>query len=193
MANAPTTRPPNRPWSDRRPPRGPATVPASRDDQKRIANLKKASAHLRSTGAPEELADTVDFVLTDEGARFLNRMRWGSVADGNPNLAMSVTPELRARLKALASENGKKLDQIVQEGFARYIDGTWVPPQPVKAKSGAGVEKVNLNIRTDAGQRTQLAQLKPARSAELGFKVADAWIALAWLLEEFGIDTEELL
>jgi hypothetical protein len=164
-------------------------VPAPRDD-KRIAKLRQASAHLRSTGAPD-LAEEVDFVLTDEGARFLNRMRWGTVADENPNLAISVTPELRARLKALASENGKKLDQILREGFDRYIAGEWLPPEPVKRSRG--VEKVNLNLRTDAGQRKRLRELKPERSEELGYQVPDAWIALAWLLEEFGLEAEDVL
>lgn len=190
MANAPT-RPPGHSRFGRRPPRGPVTVPASRDDDKqRIAKLHQASAHLRSTGAPE-LAAEVDFVLTDEGARFLNRLRWGTVADDNPNLAISVTPELRARLKALASENGKKLDQIVRDGFDRYIAGRWLPPEPMKRRRG--LEKVNLNLRTDAGQRQRLRELKAERSEELGFQVADAWIALAWLLEEFGLEAEDVL
>jgi hypothetical protein len=166
-------------------------VPVSRDDDKRIANLRQASAHLRSTGAPEELAQTVDFVLTEEGARFINRLRWGSVADDNPNLAMSVTPDLRARLKALASENGTTLEKVIREGFDRYITGRWLPPEPVKRRRG--VEKVNLNVRTDAGQRDKLRKLKDERSRELGFKVADAWIALAWLMEEFGIPDEDVL
>jgi hypothetical protein len=168
-------------------------VPVSRDNE-RIAKLRQASAHLRAGGpARPDLADEVDFVLTDEGARFLNRLRWGSVADQSPNLAMNVTPALRARLKALASENGKKLDQIVQEGFERYIAGTWLPPEPIKRPRGSGSETVNLNVRTDAGQREKLRQLKDERSRELGFKVADAWVALAWLLEEFGIPDEDVL
>jgi hypothetical protein len=165
-------------------------VPAPRDDDKRIAKLRQASAHLRSTGAPE-LAEEVDFVLTEDGARFLNRLRWGAVAEGQPNLAIGITPELRADLKALASENGKKLDQIVREGFDRYIAGTWLPPEPVKRTRG--LEKVNLNLRTDAGQRERLRELKPSRSEELGYQVADAWIALAWLLDEFGIAAEDVL
>jgi hypothetical protein len=167
-------------------------VPAPRDDDKRIAKLRQASAHLRAGGpARPELADEVDFLLTDEGARFLNRLRWGTVADENPNLAISVTPELRAQLKALASENGKKLDQIVREGFQRYIEGRFNPPEPVKRRRG--LEKVNLNLRTDGAQRERLRQLKAERSEELGFQVADAWIALAWLLDEFGINAEDVL
>lgn len=169
-------------------------MPVSRDNE-RIAKLRQASTHLRAGGpARPELADEVDFLLTEEGARFLNRLRWGAVAEQSPNLAMNVTPELRARLKALASENGKKLDQIVQEGFERYIAGTWMPPEPPpKRPRGSGSETVNLNIRTDAGQRDKLRQLKDQRSRELGFKVADAWVALAWLLEEFGLDAEDIL
>jgi hypothetical protein len=164
-------------------------VPVSRDNE-RIAKLRQASTHLRSTGAPE-LAEEVDFVLTEEGARFLNRLRWGAVADKNPNLAMSVTPEMRAQLKALASENGTTLEKVVREGFDRYIAGEWFPPEPVRRRAGGG--KVNLNIRTDAEQRESLRELKPQRSKQLGFKVADAWVALAWLLEEFGLEPEDVL
>ncbi|MEU1134442.1 hypothetical protein ABZ383_32055 [Streptomyces sp. NPDC005900] len=167
-------------------------MPVPRDDNQRIAGLQEVSAHLRQTGHPE-YADRVDFVLTDEGAKFLNRMRWGAVADGKPNLALSVTPELRARLKALASENGTKLEETVREGFAKYIAGDWLPPTPTRARSASGVDKVNLNIRTSAEQRKQMRDLKADRSQELGFQVADSWVALAWLLEEFGLSVEDNL
>ncbi|MCX4911907.1 hypothetical protein [Streptomyces sp. NBC_00878] len=166
-------------------------MPAPRDD-KRIELLHQASAHCRETGRPD-LAEGIDFVFTEEGAKFLNRMRWGAVASDKPNLAISVTPQLRADLKALASEKDSKLEKVVREGFARYIAGDWVPPEPVKAARGAGVQKVNLNIRTDAEQRALMRELKPERSEELGFQVPDAWVALAWLLEEFGLNVEDYL
>lgn len=192
MRSTPPTRPPNRSRNGQGPPKGPRTVPVSRNDKQRTEGLQEVSAHLRDTGQPE-FAERVDFVLTEEGAKFLNRMRWGAVADENPNLAISVTPTLRARLKALASENGEKLDAIVRKGFAQYIVGEWVPPQPPKPSRNLGLEKVNLNVRTDGEQRALMRELKADRSQELGYTVADAWVALAWLLEEFGLTVEDNL
>lgn len=148
----PHTHPPGRPRNGRRPPRGPRTVPLSSRDQERVAQLKQAAEHCRQTGAPE-LGDAVDFVLSDEGANFIGRLRWKEAAEENPNLALSMPLSLREEIKEGVKAAGKNLPTQAAMALNAFLDGKFVPDRLERAARGSGGPRANLNVRVNAELR----------------------------------------
>ena len=157
MAN-PRMRPPTRERDRRRPPKGPRLVPLSRDDQQRFTQLQQAAAHLRQTGAAAE-ADAVDFVLTEDGRKFINRLAWKDREEQKPNLAMQMPETLRDDIKAKAAVTGANLEAEAQHALEEFLAGRFNPAQPKRAAHGQTPKKVNLNVRVDAALRAQADEL----------------------------------
>ena len=151
MANAPT-RPPKTSRYGRRPPRGPRLVPISRDDQQRVARIRQASAHLSKTGAPD-LAAEVDFLLTEDGRKFVGRLHWQERSDEAPNFGIWMPESLRDEIKAKASTAGAHLQSEAEHALTEFVEGRFTPAQPKRAGRGQAGKKVNLNVRINAALR----------------------------------------
>lgn len=153
VVNAPT-RPPTRSRYGRRPPRGPRLVSISRDDQQRVAKIRQASAHLTKTGAPE-LAEQVDFLLTEEGRKFVGRLHWKGRSEETPNFGIYMPVELRDEIKAKAATAGAHLESEVAHALTEFVEGRFTPAQPKRAAHGQAGKKVNLNVRINAALRAR--------------------------------------
>ena len=183
VANAPT-RPPNRVERRRAQPRGTRLVPLSRDDQQRLTQLQQASAHLREQGAPA-LADSVDFVLTEDGRKFINRLAWKDREQEKPNLAMQMPDTLRDEIKAKAAVAGANLEAEAQKALDEFVAGRFTPAQPKRAPHGQTPKKVNLNVRVDAGLRQQADEVGKQLLAEgeLDWAPRASHVIVAWFMD----------
>lgn len=190
MVNAPT-RPPNRDRNRRRPPRGPRLVPLSRDDDKRVTRIKEASAHLRSGGpARPELADAVDFLLTEEGRKFIGRLSWQSTAQQKPNLAMEMPETLRDAIKAKASAAGASLEAEAGHALNEFLAGRFTPAQPERSPRGQALKKVNLNVRVDKALRGQADELGRTllQDGELDWAPRTSHVIVSWFTDRVDED-----
>ncbi|MFD9721035.1 hypothetical protein [Streptomyces sp. NPDC059076] len=192
MANTPT-RPPNR--RDHRPfRRAPAgriaLVPLRPDDEKHRNNLLTASTRLRDTGH-EELADSVDYVLSPEGAAFIGRLRLdrlGSDPNTGSTLPIRLPKAERDQIKARAKAAGESLSQEAEKGLRAFIDGRFVPqPKPrARRNSGALSSAVVLNVRTDAGLNEQ-ADTKAKEMQEAGTRISLSAVVYDWLCQQYKV------
>lgn len=186
------TRPPGHPRTGQRPPRGPRPVPLSRQDQHRVELLKQASAHLRETGAPKELAETVDFVLTDEGANFVSRLRWKEAAEENPNLAIRMPTVLRDEIKERVKVAGKSLPTQAVTALNAFLDGEYVPVRPERAPRGGTGSVSNLNVRVNAELRRQVDEHGRRLMADgsLDWEPLTSHVLRSWFVEKFTTPAE---
>lgn len=142
-------------------------MPLSRDDQKRVELTKKAAEHLRTGGpARPELADAVDFLLTDEGRKFIGRLTWQSTAEKKPNLALEMPATLRDAIKAKAAAAGANLEAEVEHALGEFLAGRFTPAQPERFPRGQAPKKANLNVRVDADLRRRSEELGKQLLAE---------------------------
>lgn len=189
MANAPTRHPPNRGRDGRRPPKGPRLVPISRDDQQRVDNLHKAAAHLRETGAPE-LAETVEFVLTSDGRRFINNLAWKPREQEVPNLAMGMTESLRSDIKSKAVSAGANLEAEAARALEEFLAGRFTPAQPERFPHGHTPKKVNLNVRVRADLRKRADELgqQLLDDGELDWAPRASHVIVSWFTDRVAED-----
>lgn len=185
MVNAPT-RPPNRPRSERRTPKGPFVAPRTPTSSAHTirARLTAASATLTKAGAPD-LAAAVDEVLAPGGWGLLRRTEEN--ADANPNLAIHMNKAIRESLKTKAEAKGTSLSADVTEAFRLFLAGEFVPDAPIRSQRNSGAEKANLNVRPDASLLQQVLDVAEQKSAEYGWKVTPARVAAAYLMKKYRI------
>lgn len=162
-------------------------MPLSRQDQYRVDLLKKASAHLRNTGAPTELAESVDFVLTDEGANFVSRLRWKGAEQEAPNLALRMPLAVRDQVKAMAAAEGKSLTAQATAALNAFLDGEFTPERPERAPRGAGGTVANLNIRVNADLRRRVDEYgqKLLADGELDWAPITSNVLRSWFVDHF--------
>lgn len=164
-------------------------MPLSRPDQHRVDLLKQASAHLRSTGAPTEVAEVVDFVLTDEGANFVNRLRWRDAGEENPNLALRMPLVLRDEIKAGAKTAGKALTTQAVTALNAFLDGKFVPfdPKEEDVLRAAGRPEAMLNVRVNADLRKRVDEYgaKLKEDGVLDWAPKTSHVLKAWFVEKF--------
>jgi hypothetical protein len=162
-------------------------VTLSRRDQDRVEQLRQASAHLRETGAPK-LADAVDFVLTDEGANFIGRLRWKETAEENPNLPLSMPTVLRDLIKKNAAAQGKNLTTQAVVALNAFLAGDFVPQRQERGKPGTALPKSNLNIRVNRELRAQVDAhgKKLMEDGVLDWAPLTSHVLKAWYAEKFA-------
>jgi hypothetical protein len=150
--------------------------------------LKSAAKQLKTDGH-DELASAVDAVLAPGGWSLL---RSGAGAPSASNLPITLDEDLREALKREAEAKDVTLSSLVNDGFRAVVAGTWVPPKPVRARRGAAyaTRRVVLNVRADDVARADLRDMLPELSAALGFRVTEGHVALAWMREELGLDSD---
>jgi hypothetical protein len=195
----PRTRPPNRHHtSGRRPPKGPTVArrtPRTTDTDYEVtrAGLTTAAKLLRTFDHKDAAKATaaLDAVLAPGGWKLLR-------PDYTPgdNLAIYMDLDIREKLKAAAAAAGDILGEVVTDGFRAFIEGTWTPRQPgqrARRNSGATSKKGNLNVTPDNEVRRQARNRAEDVSAELGWRVTEAKLAAAWLIEKYGLDADEAI
>ncbi|MEV2259241.1 hypothetical protein OG473_39610 (plasmid) [Streptomyces anulatus] len=157
----------------------------SRQDQHRVDLLKKASAHLRDTGAPTELADSVDFVLTDEGARFVSRLRWKDLEQESPNLAVRMPRALRDEIKTTVQQKDTSLPAEAAAALNAFLADEYTPLRPVRGEHEGPV--ANLNIRVNADLRRQVDEYgqKLLADGELDWAPITSQVLRSWLIDNF--------
>ncbi|WP_107400461.1 hypothetical protein [Streptomyces africanus] len=159
-------------------------MPLSRQDQNRVELLQQASAHLRETGAPK-LAEAVDFVLTDEGANFVNRLRWKGAAEENPNLALRMPLALRDEIKAGAKAAGKSLTAQAVTALNAFLDGKFVPEQGAARVSGSPQAMLNVRVNAELRKRVDEHGAKLKEDGVLDWAPLTSHVLKAWFVEKF--------
>ncbi|MEV4975488.1 hypothetical protein [Streptomyces scopuliridis] len=198
MANTPT-RPPGRPRSERRKPKGPSTVALRPDDHARHQHLVAAAEFARQNGHAD-WAGAVDYVLSPLGPGFLARIQ--PEATGTSSLPIRMPKARKDAIIAAAEEEAKKIDptgrtphsevitSIIEEAFAAWLDGSFELRLESKAGKGAGETLSVLNSRLNGALHAQVAakcrDMKKDRFAA-GRGVYVSTVASHALYEHFGI------
>ena len=192
MARDPQRRPAGRPHrSERRsPPRGPRTVPLSRQDQRTSDNLTSAAARLREQGkeAAEEAA-TVASMLTPVGAAFITRY----YAQRTPTqFAIRMLESERAHIEAAAKENGDTISTLADQAMYELLHGIYMPTEYATValpwKSMIKGDFKNLNLKVDGRLKTgvDLLMKDDAFIEDLGWAPGTAGTLIRlWLNERF--------
>ncbi|MGW5989524.1 hypothetical protein ACWFRT_13495 [Streptomyces anulatus] len=172
----------------------------SRQDQHRVDLLKKASAHLRETGAPTELADSVDFVLTDEGARFVSRLRWKDLEEESPNLAIRMPRVVRDEIKAnvqkkdeamkkdgstAALKKGTSLSMEAAAALNAFLTDEYTPLRPVRGEHEGPVANLNIRVNADLRRRVDEYGQKLLADGELDWAPITSQVLRSWLIDNF--------
>ncbi|MGY0065132.1 hypothetical protein ACWY4P_53425 (plasmid) [Streptomyces sp. LZ34] len=114
---------------------------------------QRAVAYLRKQGK-KDMADAVQFVLDYATTPTPNR--------GDPSISLYLNRAFRDHVKAQVEATGVDAAATVREGFEAFLDGSWEPPQPKRAATGATLDKVNFSVRAPA----ELVERVQARAAE---------------------------
>ncbi|MFD4795914.1 hypothetical protein [Streptomyces anulatus] len=157
----------------------------SRQDQHRVDLLKKASAHLRDTGAPTELADSVDFVLTDEGARFVSRLRWKDLEQESPNLAVRMPRALRDEIKTTVQQKGTSLPVEAAAALNAFLTDEYTPLRPVRGEHEGPVANLNIRVNADLRRRVDEYGQKLLADGELDWAPITSQVLRSWLIDNF--------
>ncbi|MFH8483635.1 hypothetical protein [Streptomyces sp. NPDC018055] len=157
----------------------------SRQDQHRVDLLKKASAHLRDTGAPTELADTVDFVLTDEGARFVSRLRWQDLEQESPNLAVRMPRALRDEIKTTVQQKSTSLPAEAAAALNAFLADEYTPLRPVRGEHEGPVANLNIRVNAELRRRVDEYGQKLLADGELDWAPITSQVLRSWLIDHF--------
>ncbi|MER6249408.1 hypothetical protein [Streptomyces griseorubiginosus] len=140
-------------------------MPISNADQQRVTMVRKAADRLREVNSPE-LAEHVDFLLTDEGRKFVGRLNWQKTADDKPNLAMQMPEELRDLIKGKAAAAGASLTAEAEHALQEFLDGRFTPAPSERAVRFTRPKRVNLNVRVSRELRRRADDLGKELLAE---------------------------
>jgi hypothetical protein len=154
-----------------------------------IRNRLKSAAKQLKTDGHDDLASAVDAVLAPGGWTLL---RSEASAGSTSNLGITLDAGLRDALKREAEAKEVTLGWLVNEGFKAAASGSWVPPKPVRARRGMAYPngRVVLNVWVNDIARADLRDVLPELSESLGFRVTEGHVALAWMREELGLDSD---
>jgi len=179
------------------------------EDQQRVNDLTETAAFLRANGK-EGWADTVDFIRTPEGIKFVNRLRVDRLRreteEGKygQNLAIAMPLVVREEIKTsvaqaqrenLAEELRRNVDPEERttitvsseagKALQAFVDGEFVPVRPVRAARGSAEKTANLNVRVDADLRQRAEDFGADNAAKFGWAPRASHIITAWLVQKF--------
>ncbi|WP_406740736.1 hypothetical protein [Streptomyces atratus] len=115
-------------------------MPTNRDLR---AQLAAASDRLREVNSPD-LAAWIDKVLAPRGWAALRATDPDGAA--GPNLSVFMDKAARDQIMAAAKAARTSVTADVNEGYLSVLAGEYTPRKPVRARYGASVERVNLNV-----------------------------------------------
>lgn len=153
------------------------------------ARLTAAADKLTRDGEPE-LSDAVQAVLAPRGWELLKNLPATGTSE-EPNLAMWMNKSIKDAVQSRSLSAGEGLRDVVEEGLRRFVAGKFVPEKPLRSARGSATAKVNLNTRVTKTLLDQVAELCPARSEELGWRVTPGLVAMSWLYSEYGITDDD--
>ncbi|MGA5670110.1 hypothetical protein ACPCTG_32095 [Streptomyces pseudogriseolus] len=145
--------------------------------------LLTAAQRLEDAGHPDSAAD-VRAVAAPGGWTML-RAKDDAEKSAGTNLALTIDRDLRDQLKAKADEFGVTLGSVVADGFRRVVAGEWLPPKLARSSTA---NKTVLNVRVNDGLRKQIDARREELSREVGYRVTQSSIAIAWMAEDLGVD-----
>ncbi|MFF8422904.1 hypothetical protein [Streptomyces sp. NPDC015680] len=119
------------------------------------AQLAAASARLHEVDSPA-LAAAVETVLAPRGWAALRATDTDGTA--GPNLSVLMDKAARDQIMAAAKAAGTSVTDDVNEGFRSFLAGEFTPRKPVRARYGAAVERVNLNVTPALSLRQQVEE-----------------------------------
>lgn len=136
----------------------------------------------------EQLADAVDYALTDNyaDAAIYNRREKGRRS--TYNLQISTTEAIHDQLHAAAKAAGTNLSAAAEKGLRAFVAGKFTPDQPPRAGYGTG--KANINVRFDKDLRAEADKRCKELTEQLGRKVALTHVVKQYLWETFLPDGE---
>jgi len=110
-----------------------------------------------------------------------------TTSSASGNVAISMPRSTREELKQHATDTSLSAD--VTEAFKSFLEGTFTPDAPVRARrnSGATAETVNLNVRVDSDLLQQVKDAAAERSKEYGWMVTPARVAFSYLTAKHKI------
>lgn len=135
-------RPPGRPRSERRKPKGPS--PVRPEDQTRHDHLVAVSKFVRENGHAD-WADTIDHVMSPLGPAFVERIQ--PEPTGTSSLTIRIMHKsVKEAIVAAAKKEAKKtgtthnavINAVVEKGMADWLDGTFDLRLQGKAPKGQG-------------------------------------------------------
>ncbi|WP_331756746.1 hypothetical protein [Streptomyces decoyicus] len=153
-----------------------------------LTQLKQVATHLRSTGEPE-LAEFVEYATTTAGNKALMRaiMQQREI-DGEiqPTFMVTIPERVRTQIKTKAEKAGEDLTEQANEALTAFIDGEYLPTQPMRAAYGSNVKKKNLNLRPSRDLRAQADARGKELEAELGWAPRASHVITSWLWERYS-------
>ncbi|MEE1812682.1 hypothetical protein [Streptomyces sp. BE133] len=105
--------------------------------------LVAASDRLREVNSPA-LAAYIEKVLAPRGWAALRATDTAGAAVDN--LSVFMDKAARDQIVAAAAAAGNQVTDDVNEGYLMVLTGEYTPRKPIRARYGASVEKVNLNV-----------------------------------------------
>lgn len=154
--------------------------------------LTLASQRLKEAGYPDSAAD-VEAVLAPGGWTMLRTSAGASSASSKSrNLPITTVADIKGALKAAADEIGVTLSSVAEDGFRAVVEGRWAPPAAADRVRVPSVDKAGgrtvLNLAIPEDLREQVRGMLPALSEAAGYKVTEPQLALAWTMEELGVE-----
>lgn len=118
------------------------------------AELAAAADRLRP--AAPDLAAAVDTVIAPNGWAALRATDVTADEGMGPSMSILIGKALKEEIEAKAKAAGNVLNHDVNEGFARFLAGSFTPRPQGKARPGAGQENVTLSVRPKKSLRDQV-------------------------------------
>lgn len=154
--------------------------------------LKTAARELEQAGRSDSAA-AVEAVLAPGGWTLLRE----ADAPFTTNLPLTMRASLREALKQAAEQNNVTLTAVVTDGHRRVLDGSWTPPESRRivrrGEAAAKDSRVVLNVTVEDTLRKELRERLPVLSEELGYRVTEGGLAVAYLRQYFEKELAKLL
>nr|WSX25620.1 hypothetical protein OG690_38020 [Streptomyces tubercidicus] len=164
--------------------------PKRRDHTKQRELLAQASEKLKALNE-EQLADAVDYALTDnyaDAAIYHRREKTRKT----PNTGIGSTKAIREHLHAAAAAADTNLNAIANEALHAFLDGTFTPQRAERAAYGSVTdEAANINVRLDKDLSAQARKRCQALADELGWKPNITQVIKQYLLMKFPLPDSE--
>jgi hypothetical protein len=162
----------------------PRKRPAQRSAQ---GGGKRVNLNVRPSGALRQQVTDAGASAAGIGTEYLmSQYKLGPYAQDAPAAPLprgaeripEVPSAVRDRIREAAKAAGERVDDVVNEGFAKYLDGRFVPEAPVWSAQERA-DMVAMKIRPNDGLYEQVKAAGGLRPLQ---------VAVAYLLDEFGIE-----
>lgn len=187
-------RPPGRPGTRRRPPRGHATLaPTKRTELTAALPHASAAVTFLTDNQQPELAAAVQTVIDYAVEKAAATARKSERDARRFTCSLYVERDFRDRLKSVKTDDDT-LNTVITERFEQFLAGTWTPPEPVRAAHGSQPDKVSTSVilPKDLFDQVDAKAKDTATTSELGYSLRNArQVAIAALAEAYPMPEQE--